>query len=57
MNQPDLLRSLGSNIVHHADSDRAKAVREIQKSDEANSLGTQKGIGTPRVGIQAAAQD
>jgi len=41
----------------HADSDRAKTIGQIQKSDEADSLGSKKRIGSPRVGIQRAAQD
>jgi hypothetical protein len=46
-----------ANIVRHADSDRAEAIGEIQESDEADSLGSKKGIDASRVGLQRAAQD
>jgi len=41
----------------NADSDRTKAVREIPQRDEANSFGSQKGIGAARVAVQRAAKD
>jgi hypothetical protein len=44
-------------IVRYADSDRAKAVRQIQKSDEANSLGSKKELDRRELEIQRAAQD
>jgi hypothetical protein len=44
-------------MLHYADSDRAKAIREIPQGDETNSLGTKKRIAPTRNGIQTAAQD
>jgi len=45
-------------MMHYADSDRggAKAIGKVQKGDAKNSLRSEKGIGTARIGIQAAAQ-